>query len=59
MEDSGRDLGRASRDFRGQAERAVRDWQQRVLDLVRQEGADKRTTARFLAFGCQRARRWR
>ncbi|HET6561765.1 MAG TPA: ABC transporter [Marmoricola sp.] len=48
---SGRDLGRASREFRGQAERAVRDWQQSVLDMVREEGADKRKTARFLAFG--------
>ena len=46
-----RDLGRASREFRGQAERAVRDWQQGVLDMVREEGADKRRTARFLAFG--------
>ncbi|MDX6325851.1 MAG: hypothetical protein QOK15_2205 [Nocardioidaceae bacterium] len=45
------DLGRASRDFRRQAERAVRDWQQGVLDMVRTEGADRRTTARFLAFG--------
>jgi hypothetical protein len=50
-EDSGRDLGRASRDFRARAERAVRDWQHGVLELVRTEGADKRTTARFLAFG--------
>ncbi|HEX6248459.1 MAG TPA: ABC transporter [Nocardioidaceae bacterium] len=51
VEDSGRDLGRASRDFRARAERAVRDWQQAVLELVRTEGADKRSTARFLAFG--------
>ncbi|MDQ3616947.1 MAG: dynamin family protein [Actinomycetota bacterium] len=51
LEDSGRDLGRASRDFRSKAERAVRDWQQGVLELVRSEGADKRSTARFLAFG--------
>ena len=51
LEDSGRDLGRASRDFRGRAERAVRDWQHAVLELVREEGADKRSTARFLAFG--------
>jgi len=50
-EDSGRDLGRASRDFRVRAERAVRDWQHGVLEMVRTEGADKRTTARFLAFG--------
>ncbi|WP_460809071.1 dynamin family protein [Nocardioides salsibiostraticola] len=45
------DLGRASRDLRRRAERAVRDWQADVLDMVRAEGADKRTTARFLAFG--------
>ncbi|HEX5771190.1 MAG TPA: GTPase domain-containing protein, partial [Nocardioidaceae bacterium] len=51
VEDSGRDLGRASRDFRSRAERTVRDWQQGVLEMVRTEGADKRSTARFLAFG--------
>jgi hypothetical protein len=51
LEDSGRDLGRASRDFRARAERAVRDWQHEVLAMVRTEGADKRSTARFLAFG--------
>ncbi len=51
VEDSGRDLGRASRDFRVKAERAVRDWQHDVLEMVRTEGADKRSTARFLAAG--------
>ncbi len=51
LEDSGRDLHRASRDFRARAERAVRDWQHGVLDLVRKEGQDKRSAARFLAFG--------
>ncbi len=51
LEDSGRDLGRASRDFRAKAERAVRDWQHDVLEMVRREGAGKRSTARFLAFG--------
>jgi energy-coupling factor transporter ATP-binding protein EcfA2 len=45
------DLSRASRDFRGRAERAVRDWQQGVLDLVRSEGADKRSKARMMAYG--------
>ncbi|MEO6473249.1 MAG: dynamin family protein, partial [Aeromicrobium sp.] len=49
--DSTRGLDRASRDFRTKAERAVRDWQQGVLELVRTEGADKRMTAKFLAFG--------
>jgi hypothetical protein len=45
------DLSRASRDFRVRAEQMVRDWQQGVLDMVRTEGADKRSTARFLAYG--------
>ena len=51
LKDAGEDLGRASRDLRRQAERAVREWQQDVLDMVRTEGADKRGTARFLAYG--------
>ena len=51
LEAGDRDLGRASREFRREAERAVRDWQQGVLEMVRTEGADRRTTARFLAFG--------
>jgi hypothetical protein len=29
----------------------VRDWQGAVLDLVRREGGDRRTTARFAAYG--------
>ncbi len=45
------DLGRASRDLRRRAERSVRDWQHDVLEMVRSEGADKRGTARFLAYG--------
>ena len=45
------DLGRAALDLRRRAERMVRDWQLDVLEMVRTEGADKRTTARFLAFG--------
>jgi energy-coupling factor transporter ATP-binding protein EcfA2 len=51
LRDAGEDLGRASRDFRRRAERAVRDWQQDVWEMVRTEGAGKRGTARFLAFG--------
>jgi predicted GTPase len=51
VESAPSDLGRASRDLRRKAERAVRDWQQDVLDMVRTEGADKKSTARFLAFG--------
>ncbi len=37
--------------FAGQAERLVREWQGDILDLVRTEGKDRRTTARLLAFG--------
>lgn len=44
-------LGRASADLQGRARTAVRDWQGYVLDLVRQEGADKRTTARVTSYG--------
>lgn len=49
--EANRGLERASPDFRVKAERAVHDWRQSVLELVRTEGADKRMTARFLAFG--------
>jgi energy-coupling factor transporter ATP-binding protein EcfA2 len=51
IEDSGAGLDRASRDLRAGAERAVRDWQHGVLEMVRTEGAQKRSTARFLAYG--------
>ncbi|GAA2152152.1 dynamin family protein [Nocardioides koreensis] len=51
LAEAGEDLGRASRDLRRRSERSVRDWQHDVLDMVRSEGADKRGTARFLAYG--------
>ena len=51
LDDTRTDLSRASREIRISSERMVRDWQASVLDLVRTEGADKRTTARFLAYG--------
>ena len=35
----------------GNVERLVRDWQGEVLDLVRAEAGDRRTTARVLSFG--------
>ncbi|MFI6325698.1 ABC transporter [Nonomuraea sp. NPDC050556] len=44
-------LGRASPDLGASAEALVRAWQDYVLDLVRQEGAAKRTTARVASFG--------
>lgn len=45
------DIDRASREFRANVERSVRDWQGDVLELVRTEGSDRRATARFLAYG--------
>jgi hypothetical protein len=48
---SGRGLERASTQFRANAAAEVRDWQGAVLDLVRDEGADRRSTARVLSFG--------
>lgn len=51
LEAQERDLDRASREFRRAAETLVRDWQLGVLEMVRGEGADKRTTARYLAYG--------
>ncbi|WP_456698385.1 dynamin family protein [Aeromicrobium sp. P5_D10] len=49
--ETNRGLERSSPDLRVKAERVVHDWRQSVLELVRTEGADKRMTARFLAFG--------
>lgn len=49
--DDGKHLMRSSPELAERTERAVRDWQGFVLDLVRTEGQGKRTTARYLAFG--------
>jgi hypothetical protein len=51
LDHAGSELGRASRELRRNAERSVREWQSEVLTMVRTQGQDKRTTARFLAFG--------
>jgi energy-coupling factor transporter ATP-binding protein EcfA2 len=51
LDEAGGDLGRASRGFRVEAERAVRAWQGDVLEMVRNEGADRRSRARYLAYG--------
>lgn len=45
------ELSRLSPDFSARAEQLVRRWQGDVLQMVRDEAAGKRTTARFLAFG--------
>ncbi|MFI7618408.1 ABC transporter [Nonomuraea terrae] len=44
-------LGRASPDLAKRAEVAVRGWQEFVLDLVREEGGERRTAARVASFG--------
>ncbi|MDN5931758.1 MAG: ABC transporter, partial [Pseudonocardia sp.] len=48
---AGERLDRVSPGFRDDAERTVREWQGAVLDLVRSEGAGRRTTARAAAYG--------
>ncbi|MGY1724031.1 ABC transporter [Blastococcus sp. SYSU DS0533] len=49
--DRERELAAASPDFPEAAAAQVRDWQGTVLDLVRSEGADKRSRARLLSWG--------
>jgi len=44
-------LAQASPDLPARVDRLVRDWQGDVLELVRAEGKDRRTTARVLSFG--------
>lgn len=44
-------LDRATPNLRDGVERTVRDWQAAVLDLVRREGAARRTSARIAAYG--------
>ena len=44
-------IAQLSPDFTQRAEELVRRWQGEVLQMVRDEAAGKRTTARFLAFG--------
>jgi GTPase SAR1 family protein len=48
---AGDDLRRSSAALGDATERAVREWQSGVLDLVRNQGQRKRTTARHLALG--------
>jgi hypothetical protein len=44
-------LGRSSAELPALAAKLVREWQGTLLDLVRTQGADRRSTARFLSFG--------
>lgn len=45
------ELARASSEFPTKVARAIRDWQGDVIELVSEEGMDKRSRARLLAFG--------
>jgi energy-coupling factor transporter ATP-binding protein EcfA2 len=51
LADDHRELEQVSPDFPEAAAAQVRDWQGAVLDLVRSEGADKRSRARLLSWG--------
>ncbi len=44
-------LVQASTDLDGRIERLVRDWQGDIFAMVREEGKDRRVTARLLAYG--------
>ncbi|MDN5798215.1 MAG: dynamin family protein [Intrasporangium sp.] len=44
-------LLRSSPDVDERVRRLVRDWQGDILEMVRQEGRDRRTTARIMAYG--------
>lgn len=48
---AGSDLARASADFPERAAAMVRSWQDDLLEMIRTEGADKRQTARAMAYG--------
>jgi hypothetical protein len=51
----GADLARSSATLRAHAGEQVRAWQGDVLDLVREQGASRRGTARYLSFGVNAA----
>jgi energy-coupling factor transporter ATP-binding protein EcfA2 len=51
LADRGRRLAHASEAFRPALEREVRAWQGRVLQLVAEEGRERRTAARVASFG--------
>ncbi len=52
---AGADLGRSSAGLRARAGDQVRAWQGDVLGLVREQGASRRGTARYLSFGVNAA----
>lgn len=44
-------LARSGKDVDRRIQRLVRDWQGDILQMVRDEGRDRRTTARIMAYG--------
>jgi hypothetical protein len=51
LADQGRALAHSSGEFRPALEREIRAWQSQVLQLVAEEGGQKRTMARLASFG--------
>jgi len=51
LDAGGDELRRPSDELGERASRLVRDWQGGLLDLLREEGAGKRTTAKILSYG--------
>ena len=51
VQNSSDDLRRTSAAFSRSVELAIRDWQTDVIELVSQQGMEKKSTARFLALG--------
>lgn len=48
---AGEDLGGQDKDFPEEIAESIRAWQQDVMDIISQEGADKRQKARFMSLG--------
>ena len=51
LDEADDDLTRPSPDLPERAESMIRSWQEGLLDLLRTEGANKRSTARALSYG--------
>jgi hypothetical protein len=45
------ELARSSESVDSKVQRLVRSWQDDILEMVREEGKDRRATARFMAYG--------
>ncbi len=55
LRQTGPDIARASTSLPSAVEREVRGWQGHVLELVAEQGASKRTAARFLSYSVNAA----